>query len=316
MYFVENTAFLNYFDELINTLDTPFLHNVTRQEHVLPISLESDDFDEEFLSAPKTLRELVDKYKQRKLSFNKQHETLDKENENDNFIGTSIFDHLTFNIFMFVMAVILLLIMFLVIKLIFKGEKMQALVANLAMIGGVKAISKEIETIDKKYWIIVIWLSFILLCILFLTIEKLYRMPIFRKFCYSNTIKIMIFISDIKSYVPIKLCKTSGSIHLFKLTGSINKENISLHKNMLWDIMEIDWRPIKITLSGNIINLPGSVIIPFRDKFKIRWIIKNRPLLLHLMLKQSQTWYPLSNIKDMMEIESNMPQSVEMHMES
>ena len=46
------------------------------------------------------------------------------------------------------------------------------LVANLAMIRGVKAISKEIKTNDKEYWIIIIWLSFILLCVLFLTIEK------------------------------------------------------------------------------------------------------------------------------------------------
>ena len=97
-------------------MDIPFLHNVTRQEHVLLISLESDDFDEELLSAPKTLRELVDKYKQRKLSFNKQHKTLDKENENDNFIGTSIFDHLAYNIFIFVIAIISVIIMFIVIK--------------------------------------------------------------------------------------------------------------------------------------------------------------------------------------------------------
>ena len=137
----------------------------------------------------------------------------------------------------------------------------------------------------------------------------------FIKYCYSNTIKIMIFLSDIKLYVPIKLCKMSGSIHFFKLTGSIDKENITLHKNMLWDIMEIDWRLVTVTLSGNVINLPGSVIIPFRDKFKIRWIIKSRPLLLHLMLKQGQTWYPLSNIRDMMEIENNVSQSVEMHIE-
>ena len=146
-------------------------------------------------------------------------------------------------------------------------------------------------------------------------IEKLYRMPMCRKYHYSNTIKIMLFISDIKSYVPIKLCKTSGSIHLFKLTGSITKENITLHKNTLWDVMEIDWRLVTVTLNGNVINLPGSVIIPFRDKFKIRWIIKSRPLLLHLMLKQGQTWYPLSNMREMMEIESNMPQSVNMHIE-
>ena len=151
---------------------------------------------------------------------------------------------------------------------------MQTLVTNLAMIQGEKAISEEIETIDKEYWIIIIWLSFIPLCVLFLTIEKLYRMPMFRKYHYSNTIKIMIFLSDIKSYVPIKLCKTSGSIHLFKLTSSINKENITLHKNTLWDIMEIDWQLVTVTSSGNVINLPGSVIIPFRDKFKIRQIIK------------------------------------------
>ena len=66
MYFVANTAFLNYFDELISTLDIPFLHNIMRQEYVLPISLESNDLDEQLLSAPKTLRELVERYKQKR----------------------------------------------------------------------------------------------------------------------------------------------------------------------------------------------------------------------------------------------------------
>ena len=59
MYFVANKTFLNYFDELIDTLVIPAFHNITKQEHVLPISLESDGFDEELLSAPKTLRALV-----------------------------------------------------------------------------------------------------------------------------------------------------------------------------------------------------------------------------------------------------------------
>ena len=54
------------------------------------------------------------------------------------------------------MALILVIIMFIVIKRLFKGEKMQTLVTNLANIRGVKAISKEIEAIDKEYWIIII----------------------------------------------------------------------------------------------------------------------------------------------------------------
>ena len=123
MYFMANTAFLNYFDELISTLDIPFSHNITRQEPVLPISLESDDFDEQLLSATKTLRELVERYKQKKISFDKQHETLD-DKKDDTVIGTFIFEHLAFNIFIFIMAIILVIVMFIVIKLIFKGEKM------------------------------------------------------------------------------------------------------------------------------------------------------------------------------------------------
>ena len=182
MYFVANTAFLNYFDELIDTLDIPAFHNITRQEHVLPISLESDGFDEELLLAPKTLRALVEKYRQKKISFDKQHEILDNEKDNDSFTGTSIFDHLAFDIFVLSMAIISVVIIFLVIKLIFKGEKMQTLLTNLAIVKGVKAINEENEAATKEYWIIIIWLSLILLCILFLTIEKLYRMPIFRKY--------------------------------------------------------------------------------------------------------------------------------------
>ena len=95
----------------------------------------------------------------------------------------------------------------------------------------------------------------------------------------------MLFFSNIKSYVPIKLCKTSGSIYLFKLMGSINGEDVTLHRNMIWDILDIDWWNITVTLNGSIINLPGSVIIPFRDKFKVRQMIGSRALLLHLMLK-------------------------------
>ena len=148
--------------------------------------------------------------------------------DNDNPIETSIFDHLAFDIFIFLMAIISIAIVFLVIRLIFKGKKMQALLTNLALVRGAKAMSKENETITKEYWIDTIWLSLILICVLFLTIERLYRMPIFRKLRYSNTIKIMLFISDIKSYIPLKLCKTSGSIHLFKLNGKLDKENITL----------------------------------------------------------------------------------------
>ena len=46
---------------------------------------------------------------------------------------------------------------------------------------------------------------------------------------FSNTVKIMIFISDAHYYVPIKLCKTAGIIHLFKTIGMLKPKNIKLN---------------------------------------------------------------------------------------
>ena len=238
------------------------------------------------------------------------------EPEDDLVIETSIFNHLASKIFIFLMAVVSLIVALIVIMLLFIREKMWALVTNLTMLKGVKALTEGTKNgINYEYWIIIAWSSLILFGIMFLTIEKVHKMPIFRKYQYSNTIKIMIFISNIKSYVPIKLCKTSGSIHLFKLMGSLQREDVSLHRNKVWDILDINWRNIIVTINGNIINLPGSVIIPFIDKFKVRQMIRSRPLLLHLMLKQEQTWYPLSNVWEIMEIKDNAPESIEMHIE-
>ena len=58
----------------------------------MPISLESDGFNEELLAAPKTLRTLVERYKQKRISFDKQHDPLmDEDEDDDNSIETSIF---------------------------------------------------------------------------------------------------------------------------------------------------------------------------------------------------------------------------------
>ena len=78
----------------------------------------------------------------------------------------------------------------------------------------------------------------------------------------------MIFISDVQNYVPIKLCKTAGSIHLFKIIGMLKAKNIKLNKNYLWDTLEIDWKEVTVTFNGNKIDLPKIIIINFKTKLK------------------------------------------------
>ena len=53
---------------------------------------------------------------------------------------------------------------------------------------------------------------------------------------FSNAVKVMIFISDVQCYVPIKLCKTARSIHLFKITGLLKPENVKLNQNYIWEL--------------------------------------------------------------------------------
>ena len=88
---------------------------------------------------------------------------------------------------------------------------------------------------------------------------------------------------------------TTGSIHLYKITGKLTPEDIDLRRNILWDVTKIDWKEVNMTLNRSKVNLPTSVIIPLRDKFKIRCIVRHEPLLLHIMLMQYMTWFPFVN---------------------
>ena len=101
----------------------------------------------------------------------------------------------------------------------------------------------------------------------------------------------MTFISDVQNYVPIKLCKTAGSIHLFKIVGTLKAKNIKLMKNYLWNTLEIDWKEVTVTFNGDKINLPRLVIIKLKDKIKVRQLMNRKPWLFHLMLKQGRMWF-------------------------
>ena len=71
-------------------------------------------------------------------------------------------------------------------------------------------------------------------------ILQLRRMKLYRGQLFSNIVKIMLFISHIQYYILVKLCKTAGSIHLFKITGKVTVDKVKLNKHYVWDILEKD----------------------------------------------------------------------------
>ena len=112
-------------------------------------------------------------------------------------------------------------------------------------------------------------------------------------YTFSNAVKIMLFISDVQNYVPIKLYKTADSIHLFKIKGTLKSENIKLNKNYLWDTLEIDWKEVTVTFNDNKIELPRIVAIRIWDKIKVRRLMHREPLLFHVMIIQGIAWFIL-----------------------
>ena len=110
---------------------------------------------------------------------------------------------------------------------------------------------------------------------------------------FSNNTKILLFISNTHSYVPKKLCRVAGSIHLFRIRGTLNPENVKLKKNWIWDVLKIDWSDTSITLNDNEIDLPSLVITPFKERYRARKLLRKHPLLFYVMLKQGKTWFSL-----------------------
>ena len=110
---------------------------------------------------------------------------------------------------------------------------------------------------------------------------------------FSNAIKILLFISYVQNYVPVKLCKTAGSMHLFKIKGTLKSRDVKLNKNYLWDTLEIVWNGVTGTFNNDKIELPKIVVIKIWDKIKVRRLMNRQPLNFHMMIRQGITWFNL-----------------------
>ena len=106
MYFTVNLAFVNYFGNLIKSLDVPILKNWTTQEQILPILLETYEINSSILNAPKMLRDFVHQYQHKKQIFDRQEEYTDEERDKLNSKFSSFLNSFIIDIFLFVAAFI------------------------------------------------------------------------------------------------------------------------------------------------------------------------------------------------------------------
>ena len=158
--------------------------------------------------------------------LNKRHDTIDLTTNKNIFSNNYIVD-----VFLFITAVISLLVRTLAIYLSCKHKKLRMLVASLALqqVEEVGAVTTQKEINIECKILTYIHMAVTMFSLVMFAVIHSRKSKLCWGCMFSNAVKIIIFILDIQYYVPIKLCKTAGSIHLFKITGMLKPENVKLN---------------------------------------------------------------------------------------
>ena len=191
------------------------------------------------------LKDLIHQYKCKKEIFDFQIGHVD-----DNSFGSnknSIFNSYIIDIFLFITALISLIVTTIVVYLGCKHTKLKSLLTSIALqqIKETNPASEQDSNMDicctcKIQWYTNVLLLLILLGIVFIITTKVRKLNLFGGHFFSNVTKVMLFISDAQSYMLVKLCKVAGSIHLFKLVGKLTPDCVTLKRNWICDVLELD----------------------------------------------------------------------------
>ena len=289
IHYTVNTAFMPYletFKEELELLSLEVNQNWTTHKQVLPILLQATPFDSKLLKALGTLKGMIQQYKQKSRMLDKTW----RDKPKDDF-----FDNIAVDIFLFVTTIISMLAVMAIIHLVCRHAKLKALLTGIAFqpVNQAEAATKQTKEFCTAQWYMIAALTVLTILLIVYICLSNQKCTLFKRRLYSNTVTIMLFFSDVRQYVPVKLCKTAGSIHLFQIYGQLSPNQIILEKNCLWDMIKIDWKEVFVTLNGTIVRMPKTVKIPLRDKYRLRTLMDKHSLLLHVMLRQGTSWYAL-----------------------
>ena len=298
MYFTINLAFSNYLELIPNMTDQlPINKGKTNFEQPLPIYLNNLHFDNSLSDRPGKLKEFVLNYMQS--TNDKEIFDLQKRHTRYTFSPyKNFFLNKIVSIFTFTSSIMSIITITLVRYLFCKHKHIRTIVASLLLYKAKEVeASKPTKLEDSECGTLAyIGIALTLLSTAVVILVHYRKSKFCRGHRFSNVVKIVLFISDVQHYIPIRLCKTSGSLHLFKIIGTLTSEDVRLNKNYLWDTLEIKWDKIKLSFNSNEIELPKLVTIIIQDKIRVRRMMSREMQNVHIMVRQGMTWYNLETV--------------------
>ena len=131
------------------------------------------------------------------------------------------------DIFLFIASILSMIATTSIVYFMCKHAKLKVLLIGIAfqprkgtdVIFG--RISNSENCICNAQWYEIGALTLMIIGLIFFVLATMRKCRIFRGHSFSNAVTVMLFFSDVKHYAPVKLCKTAGSIHLFKIIGHL-----------------------------------------------------------------------------------------------
>ena len=199
------------------------------------------------------------------------------------------------NIILFVTGILTVILTFIIMYMLCRQSKLKSILVNLALqhVKTVDAVTiKDSNNCNLELIQLLMILNLILTVLLVLV--KLKKSRVFQGHLFSNMVKIKLFLVNTQSYVPPELNSAAGNVHLFRLSGTLTVEKFTLKKNLILDVLEINWDNTHVTLNEREINLPGTLTIPLAYKLKVRKLFTERNSMhVYIMLKHRKSWYNL-----------------------
>ena len=233
MYFTINLAFTNYLDEMSNLTEHPPIdRNITEYEQILPIHLNapSTSFDSSLYSRPSRLRDFVHKHMQ-ETNTQEIFDLQKRHKPHTSLPYKNFFSNTIVNIFTFTSSMVSMITVILVVYLYCKHKHIRTIIVSL-ILHKAKDVEANTPTGPENtecQTLAYIGITLTLLSMMIVVLLDYRRSKFCRGYRFSNVVNIVLFISDVQHYIPVKLTKTSGSPHLFKFTGTLNSEDIKLN---------------------------------------------------------------------------------------
>lgn len=304
-----NLAFLETFKRFWNRTDRIEMPTMKHPElPVFPIRLEDPtDHPGSVVESPKDLENLLE-YMEIQRNLSRQTLT-ERENTVMSYImdmtkdksGLKWLSTYTVKVLIFITLLLSSLALMFGMHMACKNKKLGTLVTGLAM-GPIRGANAKIiadELASTQFTCTFPWFNYIVIPVTLIAMaiclyRQLAKLNWWRGTRFERTSTVYLFLCKGCYFVPVKILRTTAGLHVISSIGELGSDNLSLSKNLIWDVMNVDWSTIVVTIKDRPTLLPRSIPLLLKDKIRVRRMFSSKEVMkVHLMALQGKTWYNL-----------------------